>query len=203
MSYLTKMYLSTNNYSQALSSIEKIQEKSPELQLAYQRILYSVAVTKYTANRFDDAILNFDKSIKLNIDKKFTAKSHFWKAESYFKQKKFAQSITAYEQFLTSPGSFSEPNYNQAHYNIAYAHFYQKHYKKSNGEFRIFVLNETDDKSTFVNDAYNRIGDSYFIQKKYLKAVENYDIALSIAKYDIDYTLYKKAEALGPLKRFP
>ncbi len=201
MSYLTKMYLSTNNYEQALSSIEKIQDKSPELLLAYQRILYSTAVTKYNASRYEEAITFFDKSLALNVDKSFTAKSLFWKAESYFKQKKFVQCISNYELFLTSPGAFSEPNYNQAHYNIAYSHFYQKHYKKSNGEFRIFVQNEKDNKSVFVNDAYNRIGDSYFIQEEYLKAVESYNLALAIAKHDVDYTLYKKAEALGPLKR--
>jgi len=202
MSYLTKMYLSTNNYSQALESIEKIQDKSPELLLAYQRILYSMAISEYNNGKYDIAIGYFDRSIELKKDRSFTAKSYYWKAECYFKKKDFDSSISDYKTFLTTNGAFSDANYNMAHYNIAYANFYKKNYKESNKEFRIYVLNEVNKNSVFMNDAYNRIGDSYFIQKKYSKAVENYDNALNIALRNVDYTLYKKAEALGPLKQF-
>ena len=202
MSYLTKMYLSTNNYAQALESIEKIQDKSPDLLLAYQRILYSIAVSDYNAGKYEQAIAFFNRSIELAKDRSFTAKSHYWKAESYFKLKKYDKSIASYRTFLTTNGAFDEKFYNMAHYNIAYAHFYQKQYVESNREFRIYVQNETNQNTVFVNDAYNRIGDSYFIQKKYKPAVQNYDIALSIALRNVDYTLYKKAEAHGPLKQF-
>lgn len=202
MSYLTKMYLSTNNYAQALESIEKIQDKSPELLLAYQRILYSMAISEYNNGKYDIAIGYFERSIELKKDRSFTAKSYYWKAECYFKKKDFDVSISDYKTYLTTNGAFSDENYNMAHYNIAYANFYKKNYKESNKEFRIYVQNEVNKNSIFMNDAYNRIGDSYFIQKKYSKAVENYDNALNIALRNVDYTLYKKAEALGPLKEF-
>ena len=202
MTYLTKMYLSTNNYSQALESIEKIQDKSPELLLAYQRILYSMAITQYNDGNFDDAISYFDKAIVLKKNESFTSKSIYWKAESYFNKKQYDESIKNYKIFLITNGAFSNQNYNHAHYNIGYANFYKKNYKESNREFRIYVQNEENKNSEFVNDAYNRIGDSYYIRKEYAKAVENYDLALAIAKRDVDYTLYKKAEALGPLKDY-
>ncbi len=202
MTYLTKMYLSTNNYNQALKSIEKIQDKSPELKQAYQRILYSVAITKFNASDYSNAISFFNRSLKVKVDKSYTAKAYFWRAESYFRKNDYKTSISNYGLFLTSPGAFSEPNYNEAHYSIAYAYFYQKEYKESNREFRIYVQNEQNQNSVFVNDAYNRIADSYFIQKEYLLAVNNYDNAIAIGKRNVDYSLYKKAEALGPLKRF-
>ncbi|MCK5846407.1 MAG: tetratricopeptide repeat protein [Bacteroidales bacterium] len=202
MKYLTKMYLSTNNYSQALQSIEKIQDMSPELLLAYQRILYSMAITRFNEEAYEESISFFDRSIALKKDFSYTAKSYYWKAECFFKQKEYDKSITNYKVFLTSTGAFSDENYNMAHYNIAYAYFFQKEYSFANKEFRIFVQNEKNQNTEFVNDAYNRIGDSYFIKKDYSLAVQNYDKALKIGKRNADYTLYKKAESLGPLKQY-
>ncbi len=202
MTYLTKMYLSTNNYSQALESIEKIDNKSPELVLAYQRILYSMGIQNFLKEDYKSAIAFLDKSIAINKNKSFTAKAKYWKAEAYYRLKIYNASIAAYNNFLTSPGSFSEPMYNQAHYNIGYAYFKQKKYKKSNREFRLFILNDKDSSSVVTNDAYNRIGDSYFIQSDFAAAVDNYNKAIAIGKRDVDYSLYKKAEALGPMGNY-
>ncbi len=202
MGYLTKMYLSTNNYSQAQKSIEKIQNKSPELMLAYQRILYSRGVQSFVQSNYKSAISFFDKSLKISKDKSYNAKSLYWKAESYYRIKIYKASIDAYKLFLTSPGAFVEPNYNQAYYNIGYAYFKIKNYEKANANFRIFAHNLEGQNSEILNDAYNRIGDSYFIRSKFLQAVNNYDKAIEIGKRDIDYALYKKAQALGPLGNY-
>ncbi len=202
MTYLTKMYLSTNNYSQALESIEKIQNKSPELQLAYQRILYSMGIQSFLKEDYKQAILYLDKSITINRSKSFNSKALYWKAEAYYRLKIYNASIQAYNEFLTTPGSFSEPMYNMAHYNIGYSYFKLKKYKDSNREFRLFILNNTDSNSVIANDAYNRIGDSYFIQSDFNAAIENYDAALAIGKRDMDYSLYKKAEACGPIGKY-
>jgi TolA-binding protein len=202
MTYLTKMYLSTNNYSQALESIEKIQNKSPELSLAYQRILYSIGIQNFLKEDYKQAIAYLDKSIAVNKNKSFNVKALYWKAEAYYRLKIYNASILAYNEFLTTPGSFSESNYNTAHYNIGYSYFKLKKYKDSNREFRLFILNNTDSNSVVANDAYNRIGDSYFIQSDFKAAIENYDAAISIGKRDVDYSLYKKAEACGPLGKY-
>ncbi len=202
MTYLTKMYLSTNNYEQALKSIEKIQDKSPELQLAYQRILYSVGVQQYTKGDYQKAIAFFDRAIQINKNQDYTAKARYWKAESYYQLKNFKASIDTYKEFLISQGSFVLPMYNLAHYNLGYAYFKLKNYKESNKEFRLFILNTKTPNSVTADDAYNRIGDSYFIQSNFSEAINNYDKAIAIGKRDVDYSLYKKAEAFGPLKEY-
>lgn len=202
MTYLTRMYLSTNNYAQALESIEKIQDKTPELMLAYQRILYSNGVQSFNQSEFQKAIDFFDRSIKINKDKAYLAKSLYWKSESYYRLKIYNASISSYKAFLISPGAFSEVNYNEAHYNLGYSYFHMKKYEDANKEFRIFILNIKDKQSVLANDAYNRIGDSYFIQSEFKLAVESYNNGISIGKRDVDYALYKKAEALGPLSNF-
>lgn len=202
MTYLTKMYLSTNNFSQALESIDKIQDKSPELLLAYQRILYSRGVQLFNINNYQEAIVFFDRSLKVNKDKAFTAKSLFWKAESYYRLKDYKTAITSYNSFVLAQGAFTEPNYNEAHYNLGYCYFQLNNYAKANQEFRIFMLSNKDSVSVMANDAYNRIADSYFIQSEYDLAVKNYDKAIAIGKRDVDYSLYKKAESWGPLNNY-
>jgi len=199
MGYLTKMYLSTNNYAQAQESIEKIQDKSPELMLAYQRILYSRGVQYFVQSDYKSAVTFFTRSLEVNKDKSYNAKSLYWKAESYYRMKIYNASIETYKLFLNLPGAFVEPNYNQAYYNIGYAYFMIKKYEESNKNFRIFTHNLEGQNTEILNDAYNRVGDSYFIRSEFSLAVKNYDNAIAIGKRDVDYALYKKAESLGPL----
>lgn len=199
MTYLTKMYLSTNNYAQALESIEKISDKSVEMNIAYQRILYARGVQFFQQNELAAAVEYFDKAIKVNANRQFTAKSMFWRAESYYRLGIYNASIEAYQKFLTASGAFELDNYNEAYYNLGYAYYKLKDYPLANKNFRIFALNEKQTHSPMYNDVQNRIGDSYFIQSEMALAVDHYNIAIEIGLRDVDYSLFKKAEALGPL----
>ena len=200
MEYLTKMYLSTRNYKEALVSIEQIENKSPELMVAYQRIVYALGVEMFNNGKYDEAVSYFNKSIKINQNEDYTAESVFWRSEAYYRLKKYPEAIQSYQEFLTTPGAYSMPIYQQANYNIAYAYFKQKDYTNANKYFRLFVMNYQD--ADYVNDAYNRIADCYFIGRNFNTAIEFYDKAIAVGKRDVDYSLYKRAESLGPLRKF-
>ena len=202
MEYLTKMYLSTNNFKDALYSIEQIEDKSPELLVAYQRIVYALGVESFNTANFKEAINYFNKSIKINQNQSFTVQSLFWRSEAYYRLHDYEAALNSYREFMKAPGAFGLPLYNQANYNIAYSYFKQKKYPDANKSFRLFIMNESDKESVYVNDAYNRVGDCYFIERSFEKAIENYDKSIAIGKKDVDYALYKKAESLGPLRRF-
>jgi TolA-binding protein len=200
MEYLTKMYLSTRNYKEALYSIEQIEDKSPELMVAYQRIVYALGVENFNNGKYSEAVNYFNKSIKINQNQKYTAESIFWRSEAYYRLKMYPDAIQSYQIFLTTPGAYSLPVYQQANYNIAYAYFKQKDYANANKYFRVFVMNEQAPE--YVNDAYNRIADCFFIGRNFKTAIEYYDKAIAVGKRDVDYSLYKRAESLGPLRKF-
>lgn len=202
MEYLTKMYMSTRNYAEAMQSIEQIQNKSPELMIAYQRIVYARGVELFGAGKYDEALALFKKSIDLNQVKKYTAESKFWLSESYYRTGDYPAAIKSYSEFMTTSGAFSLPLYQEANYNIGYAYFKQKQYEEANKSFRLFVLNVKDPNSLYVNDAYNRIGDCYFIGRNFNQAIDNYNLAIKMGKKDVDYALFRKAESLGPLRKF-
>lgn len=202
MEYLTKMYMSTRNYAEALKSIEQIQNKSPELIIAYQRIVYARGIELFNDLKYQEAVNYLDKSIQINQVKKYSAEAKFWRSEAYYRLADYPASIKSYNEFMTSPGAFSMSIYQEASYNIGYAYFKQKDYAEANKNFRLFAMNEKDATSIYVNDAFNRIGDCYFIEGMFVPAIENYDKAIKINKKDVDYALFKKAESLGPLRRF-
>ena len=197
MEYLTKMYLSTKNYRQAKESIEKIKNRSPEMNAAYQRILYALGIDDFNNGKYDMAIKSFSAASMLKYNKAIIPLAIYWKAESNYRLGYMTKAISGYRNFLVTPGAISLNYYNRAYYNIAYANFLQKKYDDANVNFRIFIRNEKDQNSTLVNDAYLRLADCYFMRKQLPSAIENYDKAIAIGKMDGDYALYKKAEGLG------
>ena len=197
MEYLTKMYLSTKNYKQAKESIEKIDNRSPEMNVAYQRILFAMGVEDFNNAKYESAIKCFSSASKLRYNKDIIPKAIYWQAESNYRLRELDKAIALYQNFLTTAGAISLDYYNRANYNIAYANFIQKKYDDANVNFRIFIRNEKDQNSLLINDAYLRLADCYFMKKQLPSAIENYDKAIAIGKMDADYALYKKAESLG------
>lgn len=199
MENLTKMYLSTKNYPQAKESIERINNRSLDMNIAYHRIIYAIAVQSFNNNDFDDAILNFTTASTLNYNKSLMAPSKFWRAEALYRKGDLVNAIEGYKSFLTSSGAIGLPYYNQAYYNIAYSQFALKNYNDANVNFRVFIRNESIANSLIMNDAYMRLADCYFIRSQWIDAIENYDKAIAIGLNELDYGLYKKAEAYGAM----
>jgi TolA-binding protein len=199
MEYLTKMYLSTRNYKQAKASIEKIKNRSPEMNAAYQRILFALGVDAFNNGKYEESVDYFNKAAALRYHKQIIPKSLYWRAEAYYRMGQTDKAIAGFKEFLVSPGAISLPYFNRANYNIAYAWFSKKNWDEANVNFRIFIRNEKDTGSLIMNDAYLRIADCYFMRKQLTPAIEYYDKAIALGKTDADYAYYKKAEALGAL----
>ena len=196
--YLVKVYMSTSNYRDAMTSIENIKVKSPSVKRAYQRVAYYRALECFNNLDYRGAIENFDKSIDAgDFNKNYRALALFWKAEALYRTNDFNKAITGYTAFLKSPGAFSIPEYKTAHYNLAYAYFQLNDYQEASDYFRKYLNVETDARSEKVADANNRIADCYFMNRDYNAAIANYDKALKLNVYDADYALFQKAFCLG------
>ena len=196
--YLVKVYMSTNNYRDAMASIENIKVKSPAVKKAYQRVAYYRALESFNNLDYKGSIENFDKSQEAgDFAKEYRTLSLFWKAEAYYRLNDFNQAISTYTSFLKSPGAFSLPEYKTAHYNLAYAYFQLKDYINAADYFRKYLNTETDLRSEKVADANNRLGDCDFLNRDYTAAIANYDKSILLNLYDADYSLFQKAFCLG------
>lgn len=200
--YLVNAYLNTRNYKMAMESIEKIKTKDPEIERAYQRVAFFRGLELFTNQRFSDALTVFDKSLKFSkYDPVIHARTLYWLAETYVREKDMETAKTYYESFLDEPSSFQTPEYKKVNYSMGYLDFERGNYSRAERWFREYLNLETEKSSVYVADAYNRLGDCRFISSKYWQAIEYYDKVAEIGKANVDYAIFQKAFSLGLVDR--
>ncbi len=197
--YLVNIYLTSNNYDAALSSIEEYEDPDIRLKEAYQRIAFNKGVSLYQDKLMADATDYFDRSLKYPQNKVIAAEANYWKAEASYYRGNYAEAVKHYEAFIYTPGAVLTPNFNLANYNIGYAYFQQDKFIEAPSWFRRFTSYSKEKDQEKLTDANLRIGDSYFMLNQYRAAMEYYDKAVKLGASDPDYALYQKAMTQGLL----
>ncbi|MEL7588912.1 MAG: tetratricopeptide repeat protein [Prolixibacteraceae bacterium] len=196
--YLVKVYMSTNNFKDAAASIERIRVKTPAIKKAWQRVSYFHGLELFKNLNYPAAVEQFSKSLENGeFDPKIRAEATYWRAESWYQLEKHRPAINDFNQFLTTPGASSLPEFKTVHYSLGYACFKIKDYDNAISSFRKFIAINQNQIYDKVGDAWNRIADCYFIKRDYMNAVKSYDQAYLLNVYDPDYALYQKAICLG------
>ncbi|MFC2132892.1 tetratricopeptide repeat protein, partial [Bacteroidota bacterium] len=189
-------------YKDALSSLDKIEDKSTELKAAYQRIAYFRALELFNNLQYDQALIYLDKSLVYYwYDKSIKAQSYYWKAEAYFRMGDNNEAIKYYKEFMKSPGVYGLPEYKLCQYNLGYSYFKNENYQEAVNWFNKYIMNNRGGNPKILSDAYNRLGDCRFLARSYWQAIEFYDKAISLKQSDADYSLFQRGFALGLLNR--
>jgi len=201
-SYLVAIYENTKNYKSAIESLEKINKKGPKLLASYQRMTHFRALELFNDDKYADAIVLFDKSLKNQFHKTYTAQSLYWLGESYYRSEKYDSSNLVMNKFQTSTGAYELPEFNMAYYTMGYSWFKQQKYGNALTSFRKF--NDVADKVSnkiIVNDAVNRTADCFYIQKNFTEAISYYDKSIAMNLLDADYALYQRALSCGAINK--
>ncbi|MDA3882641.1 MAG: tetratricopeptide repeat protein [Bacteroidales bacterium] len=197
---LVKIFLSSKNYKDALTSLEKISHLTTDLKIAYQQIAYYRGLELFNNNEYTDAITHFDKSLNYGIfDKTIRSFTVYWKGEAYYRLKKYDYARNLFKDFVLTPGAFNSPEYKRAHYNIGYTFFEEKNYSEAIVWFRKFLDTQSDSKSSYYADACIRTADSYYMVKDFNQAVLYYGKAYQSGAYDSEYALFQEAFCQGLL----
>jgi len=200
--YLVKAYMNSNNYQDALASLEELDQLDMPLRKAYQKVAYYRGLELYNNQNYEKAVGAFDKSLQYsNIDQDLAARCKYWKGEAYFQLGRFDKATGSYHRFIMSSGAFNSNLYERAHYNLGYAYFKLEDFNKAIKWFRKYIGFEDQGSSNYLADAYNRLGDAYFIQRSYWQAIDYYDQAIDLDVQDQDYALFQRGFALGLLNR--
>jgi TolA-binding protein len=195
--YLVNVFLTTKNYKEALAALDKIQNKSKELEYAHQKVAYYRGVDLFNAYLYDEAVAHFDRVISMPIDRNVTAQSMYWKAEALYNRKKFDEAAKTYTVYLREPGAAAMPEYFTAHYNQGYAFFKKKGYNDAISAFRRYTAVTPVEDEKKHNDALLRIADSYFLLQDYFNAADFYDRSAKAGLLNVDYALYQRGICLG------
>ncbi|MBK8442570.1 MAG: tetratricopeptide repeat protein [Sphingobacteriales bacterium] len=203
---LGKLFDTSKNYVEAIEIIEKIPNKTSALQVAYQRVTFNRGVDLFNSRDYDNALINFDKSLQYSQDRNLNALANFWKAEILFKNNRFSDAITAYSNYITSnPSSltYTDANVGTANYSIGYCYFKQRNFAQAGDYFdRSATGLQQSNRERLLADAILRSGDCYFMQKNYPKAQQRYDEVVQRGGSGADYALYQTGMIFGLNKNY-
>lgn len=200
--YLTIAYTNTKNYKGALEAVMQIKHRDPTISAALQKVAYYRGLELFQNLNFKEAIEKFTISLdNQSYDKAITAEALYWRGEAYYRLEQYEKAKADYSQFVLSPGAFTSPEFNMAHYNLGYTCFKLKDYDNAIVWFRKYLSFASTTKDKFLGDAYNRTGDSYFMLRRFWLAIDYYDKSVQSRLYDPDYAQFQRGFSLGLLDR--
>lgn len=207
---LSEALVNTNDYLRAIEQMDKITNKSPRIQEAYQKVAFYQAMVYYRDQKWNPALAYLDKSLKYPVDKNLTLDSYFWKGEINSAADNLPQAIKSYESVLSQRPSGPNGTVAKTYYGLGYAYFNSQQYPKAEEQFRRFTENRQiiANKQQY-DDALLRLGDCYYVQKRFGEAASTFQRAINEGNAGVDYAYYRLAvvqnfqsrnqEALGQL----
>jgi TolA-binding protein len=195
---LVSLFASTNNYQEALSTIESLPEKNPTVLRAYQRVAYGRATQLLNDQQLAEADRLLDIAIKNPYDQHIKQLAHFWKAEIALRQQRTDNAIVNLNSYLTGgvPPS-GEANAQTASYNMGYSLLKKEDYTHALQHFEAAQKVNGPNAPRIANDALLRSADCYYMLKEFGKATALYDRVIANNDPGADYATYQKSIILG------
>ena len=216
--FLLKVYLTTKNYDDALKSMEKIKNKDPRMQKAYQSIVYNRAVEQYHNREYESAIKNFKLVKRYPIDQNLNAMSQFWIGECNYNLKEYLIAIENYEKFRFINGAILTKEFQNLDFHIGYSYFeksnphnfykgnaakvQKEELKNSLKYFRNYIHQYNIPDSNNYKIALLRIADAYFLLREDSLAIENYALSTTVGNYNHSYALNQMATSQGLIQDY-
>ena len=191
---LSEELVNTNDYLRAIDQMDKIANKSPRIQEAYQKVAFYQAMVYYRDQKWNPALAYLDKSLKYPVDKSMVLDSYFWKGEINSAADNLPQAIKSYESVISQRPSGTNGTVSKTHYGLGYAYFNSQQYPKAEEQFRKFTENRQiiANKQQY-DDALLRLGDCYYVQKRFGEAASTFQRAINEGNSGVDYAYYRLA----------
>ena len=196
---LSDLFLTTRNYVDAIQIIEKINNPSPKIKEALQKVAYFRGVELFGSNKEESARL-FYKSLQNPYDRDFEALAHFWQAELFFGKENYAAAKSHYNDFLDNASASrldARANADAAHYGIGYSELRENDYKSANRHFTQIQ----NSGSRLFKDASLRSSDCYLMLGNKEAAYKGYKAAVNNNFPSADYAMFQQGILEGLLNR--
>ncbi|HYE55144.1 MAG TPA: tetratricopeptide repeat protein [Chitinophagaceae bacterium] len=187
----------TNNYKDALTLMEGLNNPSENAKRLYPRILYGRATEYINDGMLVSANELLDKVLKDPYNASVLSSAQFWKGEISYRLGNIDDAIRHFFDYLKNPVTNGEVNPTNARYNLGYAFLKKENYRQALGFFEQIVKTPQISSSPLEQDAYIRSADCYYMQRDFKKALSMYDVALKYSWPSEDYALFQKAMVTG------
>lgn len=203
-SYLVSIYMTSKNYDMALASLEKIPQRTPQLQEAEQRLYFNKGVESFKRRAYGTALSFFERCVQNGYDENLTVRSYFWQGECQFVAGNYATARKAYERFISNAAAKHQPEYVQALYSLGYTAMEMVNYPLAVRNFEEYLkLPAGLGNAASVADAFCRLGDCRYMQEAYETAVNAYTSALQKGYKPADYAYFQIALCQGARGMYP
>ena len=203
--YLANLYITSKDYTRAMSAIIQTGMSSMAMREAYQRVAYYRAVEFYHISSWKKAKEFFTKSLTYPQNLTYVALAHFWMGELAYKKNDPQEALARFESFLKTPGSYTLSERPVSLYNKAYCLYRLNRLDDAAAAFRVFIQ-DAEEENKRKNDATLRLADLYFLMGKYSLAEEYYKTftaATTQFNYShASYAEYQRSLCLGLLNRY-
>lgn len=195
---LSEALINTNNYLRAIEHIEKINNKSERIKVAYQKVSFYQGITYYKDGKYTPALSYFDKSQTFPVDRAILLQSHFWKGEAHAVNNNLLEAIKSYEAVIALRPNANDPYLIKTHYGLGYAYFNSDQYGKAETHFKSYTdkLQGQSSKENY-DEALLRLGDTQYVQKKFANALTTFRRAVQERNQFSDYALFRAGVVLN------
>ena len=190
------LLLNAQHNDEALTRLEKMRQKSNELNTAYDELLYATGIDHYQNREYDKAQACFSKILKGKQSSARKSEATYWLAESAYAANDFSTAERYFKQVKNSLSANNELAI-MAEYGLGYINYQKPNYEEAVRCFRNFIQRCDDRKADLKSDAYIRLGDCFFVDRSYDQAINYYDLATRISRRNADYALFQQGLCYG------
>ena len=197
-SFLSKIYMSTQNYQAAINSIEQLSTKNHDILKAYQRCTYFRALEQINNRKYNDALSLLGKTLSAPVNKQINVDALYWKGETQYRNEQYQEAYYSLQSFQRADGATASEYYVPSFYSLGYAALKIKRYRDAASYFNKYL--DKIDYQTDANmkaDATARLADCYFMQQNLSSAIKYYDQCEKMGQSNSDYALYQLAKCYG------
>ena len=191
------LLLNAKENDEALSRLEAMKNKSPELQTVYNELLYATGIDNFQKGYYDKAQVYFSKIMNSRQNVPNKVKACFWMGESAYQMGDYTTAGKYLTQFKAMKGATNLPEYALADYDLGYIYYQKPDYNSAIDCFRRFIQKVDDSQNDLKTDAYIRLGDCFYMERSYNNAINYYDLATRIGKRNADYALFQQGLCYG------
>lgn len=190
------LLLNAKNNEEALERLEKMRKKSAELRSVYDELLFATGVECSQNGQYDKAQSYFSKVLNSKQSGSRKTDAAFWLAEAAYAANDLVTAERYYTQAKNSAAA-SPTLCAMANYGLGYVNYRKADYEAAILNFREYIKNGDDHRTDLKSDVYIRLGDCFFIDRNYELAINYYDLATRVGKYNADYALYQQGLCYG------
>jgi TolA-binding protein len=195
---LVAVLTNTNNYRDALTLMEGLNNPSPNTKRVFPRILYGRATELINDGRMAEADAMLDRALKEPNNSAVLPFIHFWKGEIAYRSNRLDDAIRFYHAYINAGSpSGGEANAVHARYNLGYCYLRKENYAAALSYFEPIGRNPSLGSDALTQDAYIRTADCYYMNRDYTKAKTMYDNVIKFSWPAEDYATFQNAMIAG------